>query len=109
MIDWTRVRELQGEVGADDFDEVVALFLHEVEEVIDRLSRAPSLPDLEQNLHFLKGGAMNLGFVGFSRLCHDGESKSAAGLPDRVDVAAVIAEYEASKREFLENMKTRLD
>ena len=37
MIDWARVRELKDEVGADAFDEVVELFLEEVEEVIVRL------------------------------------------------------------------------
>ncbi len=109
MINWTRVKELQSEVGAENFDEVVELFLEEVEEVIERLSTAPSLPDLEQDLHFLKGGAMNLGFLGFSRLCHDGELKSAAGQPDSVDVAAVIAGYTGSKQDFLRNMPAKLN
>ena len=34
MIDWTRVSELRDEVGAEDFDEVVELFLEEVDEAI---------------------------------------------------------------------------
>ena len=35
MIDWSRVNELRDEVGAEDFEEVVELFLEEVEEVIE--------------------------------------------------------------------------
>ena len=33
MIDWARVSELRDEVGAEDFEEVVQLFLAEVEDV----------------------------------------------------------------------------
>ena len=32
MIDWNRVAALREEVGAEDFDEVVELFLQEVDE-----------------------------------------------------------------------------
>lgn len=35
MIDWARIIELHDEIGADDFNEVVELFLSEVEERID--------------------------------------------------------------------------
>ena len=34
MIDWARVSELRDEVGEGDFDEVVELFLEEVDEAI---------------------------------------------------------------------------
>ena len=37
MIDWARVSELRDEVGAEDFDEVVELFLEEVDEAIAAL------------------------------------------------------------------------
>ena len=35
MIDWSRVEELRDKIGAEDFDEVVELFLSEVEDRID--------------------------------------------------------------------------
>lgn len=35
MIDWTRVDELRDEIGTDCFDEVVELFIEEVETEID--------------------------------------------------------------------------
>ncbi|WP_442970022.1 hypothetical protein [Roseovarius sp. ZX-A-9] len=37
MIDWSRVAELRSEIGAEDFDEVVELFLEEVEAEISVL------------------------------------------------------------------------
>ena len=36
MIDWARVAEFYDEVGAEDFDEVVELFLEEVVEAMER-------------------------------------------------------------------------
>lgn len=108
MIDWSRVDELCEEVGPEDFDEVVELFLEEVEEVIARMRSAPDLTQLEQDLHFLKGSALSLGFAAFSDLCQDGERLSAEGQAEAVDVAAIVAEYERSKTAFLAELPTRL-
>lgn len=41
MIDWERVADLRSEIGDDGFDEVIALFLEETDEVIARLSARP--------------------------------------------------------------------
>ncbi len=101
MIHWARVNELREEVGAEDFDEVVELFLEEVEEVIDRLRRNADLSQLEQDLHFLKGSALSLGFADFSDLCQDGERKSADGNADTVDIAAIITGFAQSKSQFV--------
>lgn len=100
MIEWSRVKELRDEVGAEDFDEVVDLFLEEVEEVIERL-RGTAQPDqLEGDLHFLKGSALNLGFQDFSKLCQIGESRSARGEAPLVDVGEIISSFETSKTVF---------
>ncbi|WP_164661474.1 Hpt domain-containing protein [Tropicibacter sp. Alg240-R139] len=101
MIHWSRVNELRNEVGTDDFHEVVDLFLEEVEEVIDRLRADGSRDALEQDLHFLKGSALSLGFESFSTLCQDGERQSASGDAETVDVNAIINNYEQSKTVFL--------
>lgn len=100
MIDWPRVKELREEVGPEDFGEVVDLFLEEVEEVIGKL-RSEDRSQLEQDLHFLKGGAMNLGFSEFSDLCMNGERESAQGNAASVDLAAIVTRFEASKTTFL--------
>lgn len=100
MIDWPRVKELREEVGPEDFDEVVDLFLEEVEEVIAKL-RGGDRGQLEQDLHFLKGSAMNLGFDDFSQLCLDGERKSAQGDSNSVNVIEIVDKFESSKVNFL--------
>lgn len=100
MINWPRVKELRQEVGEEDFDEVVELFLEEVEGVISKL-RTGDRGALEQDLHFLKGSAMNLGFDAFSDLCLAGERQSASGAAGSVDLDAVISAYEKSKTQFL--------
>lgn len=104
MIHWSRVNELRDEVGAEDFREVVDLFLEEVEEVIDRLRADGSREALEQDLHFLKGSALSLGFESFSTLCQDGERQSASGAADTVDIDAIINNYEQSKTVFLHEL-----
>lgn len=100
MIHWPRVVELRDEVGPEDFDEVVDLFIEEVQEVIERLQQSVELSELEKDLHFLKGSALSLGFEDFSTLCQDGERKSASGEAALVDVAAIISSFETSKRIF---------
>ena len=106
MIDWNRISTLRDEVGAEDFDEVVELFLDEVEEVIERLRATPDPGTLEGDLHFLKGSALSLGFVDFSTLCQQGETRSAAGAAATVDLAEILDCYEASKKVFVAELPT---
>jgi len=96
MIDWTRVRDLRDEIGADDLDEVVAMFLEEADEVIKRIASTDTAKSLEADLHFLKGAALNLGFANFAALCQDGERRASAGKLD-LDITAVQDCYALSK------------
>lgn len=106
MIDWNRVNELRDEIGAEDFEEVVEIFLEEVEEQIDNLRGVTTHDNLEGTMHFLKGSALNLGFSEFADLCQQGETASAAGKSREVDIAAVTGCYDRSKAEFLKNMSS---
>lgn len=99
MIDWERVDCLRREIGEADFDEVVRLFIEEVEEVAERLERTGSPRQREADLHFLKGSALNLGFTELAALCHGNERRAAAG--ETIETAPVIALYLASRRAFL--------
>jgi histidine phosphotransfer protein HptB len=99
MIDWERVKELRGEIGADDFAEVVVMFLEEADEAITRLSHSGGAKAMEADLHFLKGAALNLGFTALSGLCQDGERRAAGG-DTGVDLDAVRNTYFASKSAF---------
>lgn len=101
MIDWTKVEELKNDIGAEDFGEIVEVFLCEVEEELGQLAQKP-LEERESSLHFLKGSALNLGFRDFSSLCHDGEKLSASGAPEGVEIDAIERCYAASKAVFLQ-------
>lgn len=103
MIDWARVQRLRDEVGSEDFREVVALFLEEVDEVVGRLRSGTGggAARLESDLHFLKGSALNLGFADFGALCHAGEQRAAAGDAAGVDLAGLVAVYDRSRAAFL--------
>lgn len=100
MIDWQRVSDLRDEIGAEDFEEVVPLFLDEVSGVIDALRAGPDLSRLEEDLHFLKGSALNLGFEAFSNLCSAGEKASAAGNATEVNVGEILDCFDTSKVTF---------
>ena len=107
MIDWARVSELRLEIGADDFGDVVDLFLDEVTEVVERLASHQGTTKLEADLHFLKGSALNLGFSEFAKLCQNGESLSASGQGENVDVNAILLAFSQSRDAFLAGLETR--
>ncbi|MGH1330109.1 MAG: Hpt domain-containing protein [Paracoccaceae bacterium] len=104
MIDWIRVNELRSEVGVEDFNEVVLLFLEEVDEVIEELKAAPDPAQYEEQLHFLKGSALNLGFAHFSALCQIGETQAAQGQLEAVQLPEILAAFDLSRMQFVEKV-----
>ncbi|AVO37858.1 Hpt domain-containing protein [Pukyongiella litopenaei] len=100
MIDWARVSDLRDEVGADDFGEIIEIFLDEVGETIAELRGGADPASLEAPLHFLKGSALNLGFAEFSRMCQQGEAAAAAGQGNTIDLNAIIDGYDRSVAAF---------
>jgi len=106
MIDWSRVDQLRAEVGADAFDEVVEPFLDEVDEVVRRL-KSGDRTALTDDLHFLKGSALTLGFRELSGLCVLEEMSVAENGPDAVDLTALTDCYARSRSVFLEQLPAR--
>ena len=89
MIDRERLAELRHEVGTDDLTEVIALFCEEVEETLDRIISHPSA-SLGDDLHFLKGSALNIGMSEVGQLCLEAEKawrKDASSPPDIAPIA----------------------
>ncbi|RGP37599.1 Hpt domain-containing protein [Pseudotabrizicola alkalilacus] len=105
MIDWRRVQELLGEIGPECFEEIVAIFLQETDEVIARLRALSDTGSVESDLHFLKGSALNLGFAELAQICQTGERRAATGFDD-VTLDAVIDIYHQSRAAFLGGIKT---
>ncbi|MCE8005494.1 MAG: Hpt domain-containing protein [Aestuariivita sp.] len=108
MIDWDRVNSLRNDIGAEAFDEVVEIFLEEVQEIIDKLRDAPVIADLEHDLHSLKNGALNLGFADLSSLCLKGEREAAAGQADQFDLTQVVRLFDTARAQFLDELPRRL-
>ncbi len=73
LVDEVRLRALREEVGDDGYEEVLALFLAESDDVVDRLSRHAGGGIPVDELHFLKGIALNLGLDDLAALCRKGE------------------------------------
>ncbi|MFK7877142.1 MAG: Hpt domain-containing protein [Paracoccaceae bacterium] len=99
LIEWDKVNDLRNDVGIEDFDEVLELFLDEVEDTLAVLGQPNR--ELEHDLHFLKGAALNLGFAQFSDLCRDGEAAAARSKDALLDLRAISQSYEVSKKLFL--------
>jgi len=102
-IDWARVRELKDEIGSDEFDAVVALFLEETGTMVDALAGART-DEYEERLHGLKGTALNLGLANLAELCRDGERQAAAGDARSVPLARILSAYHRARRAFLRGL-----
>lgn len=109
MIDWIQVNSLREDVGRDSFDDIVAVFLEEVEEVIVKLRDNPDRDTLVDDLHFLKGSALNLGFTDFSGQCQLGETASVKGQAASVDIPKILESYDTTKARFLADLPSALE
>ena len=101
MIEWARLAELRAEIGDEDLADVVAMFLDEADDVVKRIQGGLPDPEMESQLHFLKGSALNLGLSDLAALCQEGERLAGQGRGSEADPARIVAIYEASKTAFL--------
>ncbi|MEM9433325.1 MAG: Hpt domain-containing protein [Pseudomonadota bacterium] len=99
MIDWQRIEELKSDFGSEDFDEVVTLFLDEVEESFETLL-AGNYSDLGNELHGLKGSAANLGFAVLKDACSAAEKD-----PQSADLAGLKTVFNDSRAIFLNQVR----
>jgi len=106
MIDWERVQELRSEIGPDSFMEVLEMFLEEADGVAERLASGVPDAELEAELHFLKGSALNLGLDQLAGLCQAGERAAAHGAAAGVDKGAVMLAYAVSRAALLQGLAT---
>ncbi|MEN9061249.1 Hpt domain-containing protein [Ponticoccus litoralis] len=109
MIDWARVEALVDEVGAEDFGEIVDLFLTEVDTAVAGLEAAGDNPVLlAEHMHFLKGAALNLGFDALARACQKGETAAAMNAPQAVTAAELQEIYNQSRGVFERDLPGKL-
>jgi len=108
MIDWARVTELHTEIGEDGFNDIIKMFLTEMNSIVAQLREGTNPQRLEMNLHALRGGLLNLGFTDVSALCQQGEAMAATGRADQVDTASIVRGYDASCNLFLSELTQRV-
>jgi histidine phosphotransfer protein HptB len=106
MIDWKRVDELREEIGADGFAEVADMFLEEADQAVLTLTAGLPADQVEAQLHFLKGSALNLGLSDLAAICQDGERRAAAGHGALVDLAEVARVYHRSRQTLMGGIAT---
>ncbi|WP_354004065.1 Hpt domain-containing protein [Pseudotabrizicola algicola] len=94
------MKDLRSEIGVEDFGEIVTVFLQEADEVVSRLITLTDARSIENDLHFLKGSALNLGFADLALICQSGERRAASGFTD-VCTQAVVDSYQRSRSAFL--------
>lgn len=104
MIDWSHVDGLRIDL-AEGFDELVEVFLDEVDSAMARLSPDLAPGQMASDLHFLKGAALNLGFTAFADLCSQGEIRAGRG--GRVETAPIREIFSASRRAFVQGLAER--
>jgi len=100
LIEWNRLRELCLEIGPEDFDEIVEVFLEEVAEAIGQIDPNLDLAALEGRLHFVKSSALNLGFAGLAEMCRTGEALAAGGSRPDNQIAGIPGVFRQSLDEF---------
>ena len=100
MIDWNRVYELRQEVGDEEFQPILALFLDEVEAIMRRLP-VDGPDELETDLHFLKGSAWSVGFKGLGEACEAAELLAQQGWQGRPAISRIQSIYTASRQSLL--------
>lgn len=108
MINWTRVTELYNDFGSDGIEEVLIVFLAEVEEGMQRLATAATPDALQSEFHFLKGAALNMGFDEIAALCGQGEQLAGAGQRSTAEKARVLALLPQTCAEFSQDWHRRV-
>lgn len=103
MIDWGRVVQLRDEVGAAEFGPLLELFLDEVETVVMQL-RVADPAKLADDLHFIRGSAINLGFSGLAALCQETETALARSIVQAGRIDSLRGCYARSKQIFMRDL-----
>jgi len=103
MIDWDKLRRLRFDIGRNDFEDVVSLFLAEADAAIGRIANSKEPQGVAAELDFLKGAALSLGFVPLADLC-ERELERIANTGTGVDLIAISNTYTTCRAELWDEM-----
>jgi len=95
-VDWDRMTSLRDDIGAEDFADILLMFVAEISEKLDGLT-ANDAAATEADFHFLRGSAANLGFAAMIIACERAEQACRTGqIPN---VPAVLRAFEDALQE----------
>ena len=105
MIDWGQVKSLRDEVGHEDFDEVVELFLEEVEEeVVTRPPEQSANDRTGKRSPLSKRQRDEFGVFRIFDALPGRRIRAASGHAVEIDIDKVINCYAVSKTKFIEEL-----
>lgn len=81
MIDMDRIEELRAEIGAEDLGLIISMFLDEARATLDALPSELQRQERSRAAHFLRSGALNIGFRGVAELAARLEGGDGADAP----------------------------
>ncbi|MCK0168759.1 hypothetical protein MWU52_14465 [Jannaschia sp. S6380] len=87
MIDRDRIAELEGEIGADDLALIARTYFAEAEAAIATLDGDTPREKRHRILHFLRSGALNIGFRGMADAAAGARSTGGADMPTHLRAA----------------------
>lgn len=105
MLDRDMIKALKADVGDTAFDEIIDLFLQEIDPKIDELRRG-EVPDAT-DLHFLRSGALNVGLCDFAEACATGEKIAEAGRQDEIDLPSLLHAYDLARSALMEEFTSK--
>lgn len=101
-MDWTRIDELREEVGDEALEEILEVFISEIDDFLDTLKGRDDNTSLAGDLHFLRGAALNIGFKSLAEACQAGESLIKSGRRDEVDISGIFTKYDECRANLAE-------
>lgn len=102
MIDWQHIKELEADLGADAFPDLVVVFLDEISEAVQAIE-PPATPS-EAQMHFLKGTALTLGFTDLGNRASDAETTLRNDPNAKLDLDELQSAYQSELAEFKARM-----
>ncbi len=108
QIDWARLHQLQEDVGTEDIRGIITLFEQELKQVIAQLPLEAEPAQMANNLHYLKGCALNLGFNDLARLCQQSFDHLNTDPAPPITLAPILECYESATQALRQSLDDQL-
>lgn len=102
LVDLARLEELVADIGEEALPEIMDMFVAEVEDSLAALRREErqAAGEIASEAHFIRGSALNLGFMALAEACGKVEKLAAAAPGTPVATARIAALFDRSRAEL---------